>query len=164
MSENVKEVFRKIRFISELVLVALVALTGLMYAVYTDLKLGNTSSWLFFAVITTIGSAALMILSESFKEKKVLCIGLKIGALLLLILFLVVLFFYKNAYINLQIAEATKNLTDASVIASKTAQATEAAKKSVQGILIISIILAIFSIIAEGLHLTSSIITIDDDK
>ncbi len=164
MSENVREIFRKIRFISEIVLLVVVAATGLLFAVYTDLKLGNTSSWLFFAVITTIGSVVLVVLSESFKEKKGLCLGLKIGALALLILFFVVLFFYKNAYVNLQVAEATKSLTDPDVIASKTQLATDAALKAVSGILIISIIMAILGILAEGLHLASSIITIDDDK
>jgi len=188
MDENVKGVFRKIRLITQITSIALVVLVGLIFAVYTDVKIDNKSSWLFLIVICVFGSAGLLLFSETIKEKKGWCIALKAISIVLMVLFIVVTLLYRNDYLEMRAAEATKTDTSSLAIwkeryeanplpsyqkkiedleariAEDSAKAKESAKEVVKGIVITSIIIGSLGIACEIAHLASTIITIDDDK
>ena len=65
---------------------------GLLYIAITDMKLGNRAAWLFFAIVTTVGSGVCLAFSLSFREKPTKRYILLGAAIVLMILFLVTIY------------------------------------------------------------------------
>ena len=69
---------------------------GLFYLLVTDLYLLNSSQWLFYGAVCAFGSGIACLLSEGLRHKKNWFYVVKGIAIVVTILFIVVIFAYKN--------------------------------------------------------------------
>jgi len=189
MNEKTKDVFRKVRLIAQFVSIAVVVGSGLIFTLYTDVKLSNNSTWLFLVAISVFGSAGLLILSETLKEKKKWCIGLKIASIILVIGFIASVLGYRGSYLDMKIQDSSlgtivtqlekakqqyeEKPTDAlynriqkiqQLYDERSPAVIAEAEQEVKGIIVFSIVFASLGIVCLGCQLAATIITIDDDK
>lgn len=89
----------------------LILLAGLVFVLFTDLYMSNSSGWLFFAIILAFGSGIAFLLSDSFKDKRVLFLILKVAGILLAAAFVVYLFKFRagDAYLEKITLKFVKN-------------------------------------------------------
>lgn len=80
----------------------LTLLVGLVFVLFTDLYMSNSSGWLFFAIILAFGGGIFFLLADSFKDRRVLFLFLKLLAILFSVAFVFYLFKYKagGAYLE----------------------------------------------------------------
>lgn len=190
MSEKTRDVFRKVRFIAEIVSIIVIVGIGMFFTLYTDVKLANNSTWLFLVAISIFGSTGLLIFSETLKEKKKWCIGLKIVSIILMIGFIASVLGYRQSYVDMKIQDSSVGQIVTQL--EKAREAYEAdpeneslkirmeriqalyderspeviakAEKEVKGIIVVSIIFAVVGMACLGCQLAATIVTIDDDK
>jgi len=94
---------------------------GLLYIAITDMKLGNRAAWLFFAIVTTIGSGVCLAFSLSFREKPTKRYILLGAAIVLMILFLVTIYCFAQMPMQSDVIDYITEFTNA-----KTPEAIEA--------------------------------------
>lgn len=96
-----EELISKIKTILLLVGGIAIVASGLLFVLITDLKYNNSSYWLFFAIITALGSGATFLLADKFKNNKVVFYGLKgIGIFLALMFICVILAYNGTTFVN----------------------------------------------------------------
>ena len=189
MSEKTKDVFRKLRLIMEFVSIGVVVGIGMVFTVYTDVKLSNTSTWLFLVAISVFGSAGLLIVSETLKEKKKWCISLKVISMILVIGFMLSVAGYRNSYVDMKIQSSSlstiisqlekakeqyeenpteklkKRIESIQALYDERSPAVIAeAEQEVKGIIVVSYVFATLGILCLGCQLAATVVTIDDDK
>lgn len=135
-----KPIFKTISFLVGGVLILLV---GLLFVLITDLYMGNTSGWLFFAIILSFGGGGLFLLSDNFKHKRGLFLILKSAAIILAIGFIIYLFMFKSS--DAYVARITLKFIKNAQGYKQTAD--------FGGMYLSWIILGILSIVAQGFNL-----------
>lgn len=71
---------------------------GLIYAVFSDLKLMNSSLWLFLSIICAFGSGICLAVSDLIKNNRVAFYIVRSIGIALAIAFIVVMILYPNKY------------------------------------------------------------------
>jgi len=91
-----KSLSKKITFlIGSLSLIA----AGLLYILVSDVKFLNSAKWLFFAVITSLGSGIAFIFSESIPKKGFWFYFVKVLSVILVVLFMWVIYSYSLQFV-----------------------------------------------------------------
>lgn len=123
---------------------------GLFYILVTDLLLMNTAQWLFFGIICAFGSAAMLVISETFKHRPMWFYIFKGLGVAFAIGFIVVMFLYVGS-VNVDAIVKTKSYTTAKTLSLANM------------VRIVSLIFGFISIAAQGCGITLNIIYKIDD-
>lgn len=138
----------------------LIFAAGMLFVLFADLKLQVRSSWLFLAILFSIGSAVAMLLADKLEDKKAWLIAVKGIAVFLVICFIVLLPVFMNAALTSTVKansdEFNKNLFALASIFK------DEVKQQVKVYTIIPLVIAVLALIAQGFNLVLSILDKND--
>lgn len=108
-----------IKLISLIVGGVTIFVAGLIFVVITDLKLKNTSTWLFISIIFSFGSGIANMLSDNIKEKPIPYYILKGLGVLLAIGYLVFLSVFAGSDFAAAVDSKVRDVRDLAIVLSR---------------------------------------------